>query len=90
MVLTGSSRSRRWASPRRTVSRVLAYCSRMLGIVPPSVLLSWGIRILLLQRSYLSTDIPVLMTVLGMLILRERLPLGGSCASCRTRRNALI
>jgi drug/metabolite transporter (DMT)-like permease len=72
------SRSRRF-EPRRdgTGSRVLAYLLLgVLGIVPPSVLLSWGISHSSASNgAILSLTIPALMTVLGMLMLRERLTL---------------
>jgi drug/metabolite transporter (DMT)-like permease len=60
-----------------TGSRVLAYLLLgVLGIVPPSVLLSWGISHSSASNgAILSLTIPVLMTVLGMLMLRERLTL---------------
>ena len=71
-------RTRRF-EPRRdgTGSRVLAYLLLgVLGIVPPSVLLSWGIAHSSASNgAILSLTIPILMTVLGMLMLRERLTL---------------
>jgi len=69
----------RRSEPRRdsTRSRVLAYLLLgVLGIVPPSVLLSWGIaHSSAANGAILSLTIPVLMTVLGVLMLRERLTL---------------
>ncbi len=56
-------------------SRVIAYLLLgVLGIVPPSVLLSWGIAHSSASNgAILSLTIPVLMTVLGVLMLGERL-----------------
>jgi drug/metabolite transporter (DMT)-like permease len=48
----------------------------VLGIVPPSVMLSWGIaHSLASNAAILSLTIPVLMTGLGVLMLREKLTL---------------
>ncbi len=58
-------------------SRVIAYLLLgVLGIVPPSVLLAWGIAHSSASNgAILSLTIPVLMTVLGVLMLGERLTL---------------
>jgi drug/metabolite transporter (DMT)-like permease len=46
----------------------------VLGIIPPSVLLSWGIaHSSAANAAILSLTIPVLMTVLGVMMLGERL-----------------
>ena len=72
-------------------SRVIAYLLLgVLGIVPPSVLLSWGIAHSSASNgAILSLTIPVLMTVLGVLMLGERLtPTAAPVPRARTRRNA--
>ena len=57
-----------WQAVRKFV--VLA----ILGILPPSVMLSWGIaRSSASNASILSLTIPVLMTAMGVLMLREKL-----------------
>lgn len=60
------------ADPRR---RAMAYVTLgVLGIIPPSVLLSWGIaHSSASNAAILSLTIPVLMTVLGVVMLGERL-----------------
>jgi drug/metabolite transporter (DMT)-like permease len=48
----------------------------VLGMIPPSVMLAWGItRSSASNAAILSLTIPVLMTVLGVLMLQERLTL---------------
>lgn len=58
-----------------TRSRVMAYVTLgVLGIIPPSVLLAWGIaHSSASNAAILSLTIPVLMTVLGVVMLGERL-----------------
>ena len=52
------------------------FAARLLGIVPPSVMLSWGItHSSASNAAILSLTIPVLMTGLGVLMLGEKLTL---------------
>ncbi len=69
-------RARRAAGPRRDRRRrVMSYVILgVLGIIPPSVLLAWGIaHSSAANAAILSLTIPVLMTLLGVAMLGERL-----------------
>src|SRR5258708_28000690 len=60
--------------PKRRPSGVLAFIwLALLGLIPPSVVLAWGIsHSSASNASILSLTIPVLMVVMAMLILKER------------------
>jgi len=69
------TRARPSDHPRSLPRRVMAYVALgVLGIIPPSVLLSWGIaHSSAANAAILSLTIPVLMTLLGVAMLGERL-----------------
>lgn len=69
------ARARPSGRPRSLPRRVMAYVALgVLGIIPPSVLLSWGIaHSSAANAAILSLTIPVLMTLLGVAMLGERL-----------------
>lgn len=62
------------AAQRLTMKDVVAYnLLSILGLIPPSVLMAWGIaHSSASNASILSLTIPVLMTLMGIVMLRER------------------